>query len=92
MPLSWEGLRDCKQQLDQAFLELVREGKGAIIYLQQEGRGIGLANKIHAYQIQDTTGADTVDANHVLGETARSLLFLLGAASTPQLNAISCQR
>lgn len=57
---------DCKDQLDHA-LEAIRDGYcGIVIYLQQEGRGIGLANKIAAYGIQEL-GVDTVDANRILG-------------------------
>ena len=79
---------DCKQQLDAAMAAIAHAGAGAVLYLRQEGRGIGLANKIRAYALQ-SRGHDTVDANRLLGlpddarryDVARDMLQHLGVAS-----------
>jgi GTP cyclohydrolase II len=76
---------DCGPQLRGAILRMAAEGAGAVLYLSQEGRGIGLINKLRAYTLQDN-GLDTVDANRALGWQADERNFHIAAAMLRELN------
>ncbi len=81
---------DCGQQLDQALKSIAEKGSGILIYLRQEGRGIGLINKLKCYELQEQ-GYDTVSANLALGFEADLRDYSVGGAMLHALGASNVQ-
>lgn len=81
---------DCGEQLNRAMQQIANVGQGVVIYLRQEGRGIGLLDKLRAYNLQDQ-GYDTVDANLVLGHEADERDYSIAAGIIADLGINSIQ-
>jgi len=79
---------DCRFQLTESMQQIANNGSGVVFYLQQEGRGIGLSNKIRAYKLQDG-GMDTVEANHQLGFNDDERSYEIVASMAGHLNISS---
>jgi GTP cyclohydrolase II len=81
---------DCREQFERAQAEIARRGAGVLLYLRQEGRGIGLANKIRAYALQ-ALGADTIEANELLHLPVDARTYDVAAAMLREIGVDSIE-